>query len=443
MRLAPLVSSALSNLASTQSPILRQKVLDFQLRHAIQPHGVREAIQLPITSLILRSTTVPKITIHGRRTEDVARTLGGETNLIQQVLDSGEPLASSYNPSETDGVPICDQWIPKEAPEEDSVLSNSSNLNDNPSILEPWLVPWIPTESCNSYEESDFVSGNLDEDNDSVMLDATTTIDQHDARFWSYSQQPYVETDDNFLAEITSPCIAANIFAHDMQRGPPYFKITYEEDFGADTDMYVPADQYSPEDVHLITGLERAEPFLPELISADICDAQGLYGGDHYVHNRATKLFSGVDIDADSNSDRESVHSISGSFSDALTRHCMSSMRFELAIMEDDGHFGDNTIDQGNDAVEGTFAGSSYIEIKEDTLYAPGLVHSTEDSHALERSWARHDGSRPTQGWYNIPRGFTWVGAEDQATLDNHHPGTLGIDSDGDIDELSYDDQAE
>lgn len=68
MQSASLISSALSNLASTQSPILRQKVLNLQQHQNPQPYTILDTVKRPITSLILRSTAIPKVNTYAKKT---------------------------------------------------------------------------------------------------------------------------------------------------------------------------------------------------------------------------------------------------------------------------------------------------------------------------------------------------------------------------------------
>lgn len=87
MQSASLISTALGNLASTQSPILRQKILNLQLHQNPLRYGILDSVKNSITSLILRSTAIPKINTCPKQTIILTQPSREDVIFDEQVQD--------------------------------------------------------------------------------------------------------------------------------------------------------------------------------------------------------------------------------------------------------------------------------------------------------------------------------------------------------------------
>lgn len=440
MQLAPLISSALSNLTSIQSPILRQKVLDLQLQQITQPHEILEAVQRPITSLILRSTAVPSIAVHGKRIKDVTKPPRVGMIVDDQVHGSDGTLTSCYE-SVTDDIDICDQWISKEVHEDGSNALSDSQSDDNIATFDLGSVAWDPIGDHSSCVESDSELRDLDEHNNAMVLD--TVIQYYDAEIGSTDEQPYNADGDKYPAKVTTPYTITDIFAHDSQEEPPDFKNIYEENFSQDLDMKSLADDYRPGDVCLVTAKEGTGPLVLEHASSGACETLRGYSGHRYGHNNSSmaslyREVNGVDIN-----EKKNMQSINDQFSGIPSHDDMKIMWHSSAIRENENNLGHNLIDEGCEAAERNFEYPAHIGVEGDMTYNPELIYNDEGMYAPDCNYLLEDALQQSPDRLNIPRGFVRVCADNPATFEYHCPGIFGMDSDDNGNNLSYDNETE
>lgn len=380
MQSASLISSALGNWASTQSPILRQKIRDFPLHPIPQPQSVIEAMKNSVTSLILRSTPVPKIAMHAKKTTARIETPREETDPGGQAQDFDESFTPCYDDFENDDVNT--YYRPRE---DDSVPLNEMQWSDNGFwVPEPRPTAWDPTGGHIGYGENGFgYYRDSDEGSDSEMLDAAPQY--HRASIGSYAQQLSVEFGDRYHMGITSP----SRLGPGSPQEPPDFEDTYEDDDRGARYTNTIASRYEPGGSHLITAHERAEYLLPWSNSADFCEphSEHIYG-----LSNARTVFYDDDLDDDGNEETEYGYTLSSHADNILSHDDMHPRWCGPVMADDEALFGEDVFNEENDMMEQNLEISSRIHmgtLREASGNTPGLGYDLHDLDDASQEFRR------------------------------------------------------
>lgn len=406
----PIIASALSNLASTQSPLLRQKVLDLQLRQIPQTPGVPDSLQRSIASLILRSATIAKANTLIRKTrtptESTREGLGPE----ERAHMTGPSITPHRDPLLDDDVEIYGHWKRSGSYDQNFVSSNDIGwLDGHPPIFDAEPMKWDPAKDYSSLEDDEIELAAADQENDSDIWDAAT--EYHDSGLIVASRQPCGGNDDDDHEDMATPCMITGPFAQGSWGKLSGFGTTFELDMHEDTHMHKISASYKPNDVYLFTsqGLAEHSPLHP--VAAGNCDDLRLDNGYDYALSNGAML---VDDSYDDyycyndELDRGDNCATSGLSSETLIHDGIGRIWEDRGFSEDESNLEDDIYDKMYEANEEDSESSTDIKTKEEPycsaddyegIYVPenslGLDGALRSSNP---SWPRELCGSPVDG---------------------------------------------
>lgn len=352
-----------------------------------QANNYLDAVKKSINSLILRSTSVPKITIHAKKTLDLTESPREDTDPGGRVQKFDGGFTPCYDDFVNDDIDIYCQQRPKRPCEDDSIASNGMQWSDDSFwIPETGPTTWGPTEDHISYGENDFEHRDFHDDSDSEMLEASTQYQY--ASTGSHAQQLSLEIGDRYHMETTSSHMTATTFGPGSQQEPPNFEDTYEDDDSGTTYMHTTASLYEPDDFRLITAQEGAEYLLPEANSAEFFDTQEAYSDYVYELSNMGTVFYDHDLDDDNHDETENGY-LSDPTDNILSHDDMCPIWYGPAIADDEANYGDNLTNEENEAVEQIFEISSHFDIGR-----PDLRYDVHGTCRPEDNWGLNDASQ-------------------------------------------------